>query len=524
MAQAQGKIEINKLYGGWGDTFASSITALETGPNQYTKSYAIAMNRLGFEGHIAPGFSFSFLTDASVVVSTLPLNGSVDRGGTAYVVQANGNVVFFDPLNATSIAPLDRFFVTGTTSTSTNQGNDLVIYSYNNTAVNPPLTTGEDDYIFWSWDRAAGGADVAKRIRGDGFGGFTANYLTGLANQVGGTALIGNVPHPLLVGQDNNLYIGNGRYLASHDPLGTTVNYKALDLKPGWIITALSVYQSYIAILAYKASGFATSLSKSETKLFFWDGFSPSWNFEYYVRDNFASNLLYDGSDLFVFSQGRNSTTKLKKFNGSGFDTLFENATIGTAPFIGGSDLWLNHLTWVGSGGIYVNGYGSPSETYEKGFHQLGAYPSGAAGLCKQFIQNSLFIGYLDNTSYRIGKVELAGYVTDATFTSQLYTLPTRATITDIKVYFSQFGTGASVQLALIPDYETASFGGTYDLLNTQIDYATYGAIRYFPIVKTIDNINSFRLALKFNHATTAATAAIIRKIEINYLYETENI
>jgi hypothetical protein len=514
MTPQPGKIIIENLFGGWADTFQGGPVVVEGEDNQYTKGANMALNRPGFEGHLAPGYTLTALTDASTNVTALPLNGVVDSAGNTTVVLANGRVVNF-PIVSQIISTTDAHTPTGAAASVYS---DIVIYPKASTS-NPPSTTGVDEYVFWSYETSTYG-DVALRKKSSGV--YTDAYLTTLGTQTNGTALVVSVPHPMLVGQDNNLYIGNGRFLASHDPTTAIVNYQALDLKPGWTVSALSNYQNYIAILAYKASIDGSGFSKSEAKMFLWDGFSPSWNFEYYVRDNYASNILYDGTELFVISQGRNQTTKLKHFNGSGFDTWFENSTgaIFNSPYIGGSDLFLNHIFWTPQAGNGLNCYGSPSEKYPKGFHRVEA---NAAGMVKNLGTNQLFVG--SNTSgFTINVVNLNGYAANntATWTSKLYKLPTNSTVTAIKFYHSQFGNNAQYVAAFGRDYETVAFSG--DQLIANVTGTTTTTTYYAQASKTYDNVNSFRIQLSWTHANATDTAAIIRRIEVDYNQDEGNI
>lgn len=519
MAQ-QGKdtIVIEKLFGGWGDTFSSTTPVIETLPTQYSKSSAVSFARLGYEGHLAPGMTFTNVTDGSTVVTALPLNAVVDSAGNGYFVLNDGHLVFYD-LNTTpaSIPGTNSNIPTGVTS---GIYSDIALYPVAATS-DPPSSVGVDEWIFWTWETNTYG-DMARRKKSDVAGTFTSNYLTGLLTQTGGTAMVHAVPHPILVGQDNNVYIGNGRFLASHDPRTAVVNYQALDLKPGWTMSALSNYQNYIAILAYKASTSLTGFLKSETKVFFWDGFSPSWNFDYYVRDNYAGNMLYDGTDLYVISYGRNSTTKLKKFNGSGFDPEFENPGIGQSTGIGGSDLYLNHITWGNGGNLFA--HGSPSDRYEKGFHWWAQPGSSATGMVKNLRNNDLYVGRNTNNGYAIAiSNTTTGFEnTAAEFVSQLYSLPTNSSITAIKFYLSRFDSGASFKYSLIQNYASSTYSASDAVLTETIDYATYPGETYIIRKKSLPNVNSFRFQVLWNGTTDAA--AIIRKIEIEYQVDLNNL
>lgn len=510
LQQGKQTITIENLTGGWAyDLSGSNSAAVKGADDQYSKSSQIALFRPGQEGNIAPGLVFSTVTDAQSKVNGLALAGDVDSSGNAFcLLQGSGTcgIVWFD---VTSPSIGSNFHgIAGTTTVSAANGDILNYYQQTGTT-----TIATEEYVYYSYENGTVG-DVGRRVKSST--AFSDNYLTSLAVQSNGAGLYRGVPHPLIFGKNEVLYVGNGRYLASHDPTTTTVNYQAFDLKPGFIVVDTDLYQNYIAILAYRGSTNTNGTTKGECKLFLWDGFSPSWNFEYPLRDFKASALLNDGDNLYAFTSGRNNTTKKWKFNGSGFDDpLVESAQIGSAPGKGGVDLYYNNIVWGEDAGGRIL-------SYNQGLHSVGALTS--VGMVKTFYQNTLFVGDNNSGTYTIQySTPSTGYALQSFLRSVLYELPTNSTLTCIKVYFSQFGTGASVTFSLFKDYNTTSVGGPNDLLNTTLDFTTYGAITYYPIQKTIDNINSFYLFLLFNHASTSNTAAIVRRIEIEYEYDLNN-
>lgn len=514
LEQGKATIVIEKPYGGIGNTFNPvNYPVIETTPTQYSRGSSVSLSRLGYEGHIAQGYTFTDVVDGSTVVNGLPLNAVVDSAGFGYFVLDTGRLVYYDLSN--SSIPGTKADPTGVTSGTYS---DVALYPYQ-TGTSPVNTT--DEYVFWSWETNTYG-DVALMKKSNRTG-FTSNYLTAAAG-TNGTALVHGVPHPILVGQDSNVYIGNGRYLASFDPTaGTvTVNYQALDLKPGWTISALSQYQNYIAILGYKQSTSLTGYYKSDTKVFFWDGFSPTWNFEYAVRDNYAGNMYYDGVDLHVISYGRNSTGKLKKFNGSGFETIFESPVVGGLPGIGGSESYLNHLVWGSSGNLFA--HGAPSDRQESGFHFWAQPGTSRTGMVKNLVGQDLYLGRNTNSGFAISiSNTLTGFDnTSAEFFSQLYVLPTNSTITCLKFYLSKFDSGSSFQYSVVKDYNASTYTASDNVLAGTIDYATYPAQFYIPIKKNLTNVTSFRLQVRWNG--TINTAAIIRKIEVEYQIDQNNI
>src|ERR1044072_935172 len=96
MTQRKDTIILKDFSGGWGHDFSQSNSAsFEVGKNQYARSTGISFFRPGFEGHIAPGESYTALTDSGSRVNALPLNGVVASNGESFVILRNCRLVRF---------------------------------------------------------------------------------------------------------------------------------------------------------------------------------------------------------------------------------------------------------------------------------------------------------------------------------------------------------------------------------------------------------------------------------------------
>lgn len=137
------------------------------------------------------------------------------------------------------------------------------------------------------WKRTTGGTwsqekDLSSRICGlTKYNGYyyaaTSNTLyrattiAGLASWQTWTGdYVDTEYHPMLVSDDNNLYIGAGLYLSKVSTAGT-YTADALDLPPGWRIRGLAPHDVGLVIGAWKGT------SKNEGRIFPWDGLSTSF-------------------------------------------------------------------------------------------------------------------------------------------------------------------------------------------------------------------------------------------------------
>lgn len=545
MAQNKGVITIQKPYLGWTPSLTSSGHVLESTTGitsqllvaypspefqDYSYSYAISPNIPGYEGDIAAGPQFTNVTDNSGVsggvINGLALNAVTAPDGNCYVLLDSNRYVMLNL--STKIISSGNYNSVGSAvgihaghSGFTTVNGDIAIY--------PVTFNGFTNYrTYATWDDGTD-ADIAQ-LSGNTV--VAANYYTGTLS---GSALVAGVPHPILTAMniDKNVYFGNGSNLGMFNPITPAHTDQALILPAGWIINGLATYGDYIAIIAYRMNNFSSNqnpLANSQTKLYLWDGYSPVPNFQYDIQDNFVSNIFNDGKDLYVITYGRNATVKLKQFNGQSFDILWESAIIGgfpggttsPNPCFGGMDLWLNHIVWSSNSRELINGYGSPSAQYPKGFHNLTAQ-GGTNGMCKNLYGNTLFIGNKDiNSHYTIKYSDLTTSTVGATFMSSLYPLPTNSAITYVKLYASYWPSANSfVNVAIVKDYNGISFGEATDLLNWQPSGSANQS--YFSKSITIDNVNSFYLSIYFG-GEVANQMPIIRKIEVGFSYDDDNI
>ena len=546
MAQQKGTIIIEHPYYGWITTMQSGgITHGLEGPfvyaesysgyQQYTGSVAMMPNRPGYEGHLAPAPAFTAATDGSSVVNGLAINSVIESDGQCYVALDSNRYVTLSSLSAPAVSQtvygtvgLMVGYHSGHTMPTTVNGDVAGFPAVIGSTV---AYSGGTAYAYFSWEDNTDG-DIAQYCGTSG----TSNYYTG----IGGVALTNNLPHPLFNFGDKFIYCGNGQTLIQFSPSLGTFNNQALILPPQWVIQHIVQYQNFIAIAAWKANNPITTNStimpsdKGQTALFLWDGFSGTFNFQYDIQDFYVSNLFYDGTNLYAITFGRNGTVKLKQFNGQSFDILFESANIGNTPggtnsitpCFGALDIWLNQLTWTTAGGGNINMYGSAdAENLPPGFHQVGTVNANN-GMAKNLYGNTLFVGNrVNSSSYKILYSDFTKFDNQGDkFFSGFHALPTNSTIDYVKMYFSQWGTGAAMLASIYKDYTLIGSSGG-DQLNWQPTWLTQGTnVSYAYISRSIKNVNGFYMGLQWNHANLTDTAAIIRKVEIGYNWDDDNI
>ena len=164
------------------------------------------------------------------------------------------------------------------------------IYRFNSTAVtnsgdwphtiDKAVVTSEDGedicyyntYIYYSYNHSGTLGDIGRYKSGS----FDDDYMSTVPTDA--TTLVGSVPHPMVVGGNDILYIGNGRYVASYNYSTTTFVNQALDLPADEIITSLVFENNRLYIIT--RNGGTTATAYNEGSIYLWDTTSSSWEYQ----------------------------------------------------------------------------------------------------------------------------------------------------------------------------------------------------------------------------------------------------
>jgi hypothetical protein len=165
-------------------------------------------------------------------------------------------------------------------------------------------------------------------------------------------------------------------------------------------------------------------------------------------------------------------------------------------------------LHFLGSSNLSINQWSG------KGFHNIGNYGYSNLGFLKNL--DNAYIGLdLSAGLYRIAAFNdhlspaTITYAVNAVFKDQLRVLGYHGRLVALKLYFSQFGSGASLKVSLFKGQDTAT-----DLLNRTITFSNGNNYDSVTIPLNII-LDSFWVEFLFNHAHINDVAAIIRKAEI---------
>lgn len=484
---------------------------------QYTYGKAISLFRPEMLGHIAPGHIFSSVTDSGGFVNQLALNGDVDSNSQAWMVLANMRLVEMNPATPATSAKFDP------TMSGAHSGHTLVASNNPDVLVLKDLASVPLEYALWTVEDNTD-ADIAI-IKTDGTGENDA-FFSGLS---GSGVLTKGVPLKLCIGPDGDIYCTNGSYGAQIDITGAiasaTGNPKKLNFGPGWVTTGVCTWKGYVVFIGSKQIGSFEGLVRGATRVWMYNTTDSNYTTSYDIPDNFANGIFSDGVNLWALTNGRNNSSKVWNFNGNDFIKKAETTrvSVSSTPVQGNMEIYQDSLciaTVEGSSqGIFMR-------LFNEGLHNDtvfsdGTFEASAVGMLKNLSQGQLFCGvsFGSPSTYKIYyQASFSQYYTPADFRTRLIEIGVNATIQEFRIYFSQFGTGASLLLSLMRGYDTIGIGSGNDILKKTISFAAQGALKGYRWRQNIPNVSSFYMNLRFNHASVTNTAAIVERIEIDWI------
>jgi len=519
-------ITIERPFGGWaaqknipgqGNSFPVEAPTPKDQPEQYSLSSFVNLYRANFEGHLAPGECFNFqLTDSGGKVNQLPV--AATTLGTNFGILANNRVVTFTNQAVGQVNLWDTSGHGGHSAASANTNGDIVS--------NIDLTVSSNlGYVFYSWEDATDGdiGIITQAVTGGAFT-QTAAWFSALG---GGAALQAGVPKKLGFGTDGRLYCLNGQYIAMADWItgnnhfaNATANAQKLNLGNGYVANSWCPFQNYMVVIGNKSADAYGTAQYTRTRVWFWDYASANPNFVFDLEDFNGLRVWVDTSgNLNAITAGKDGMTTKWIYNGSTFVQQFQasTASIGS-PLHNQLDLYNGNTHFMGSNSV--------NQWDGTGFHNaLGSVvvnnspnPVLAFGFLKNI--DTLYTG-IQLTSNQTGYSSAYGiwslvniaadttYALNAKFYDQLRVLGYHGRAVAMRLYFSQFGTGAGFKASFFQGYDTAT-----DLLNRTITYSSGNNYNVVTIPMNIV-LDSFWTLFTWTHTSPTAIAAVLRKAEI---------
>jgi hypothetical protein len=513
-------ITIEKPFGGWGaqknTPGSGSQYPIEATDSEYSLSSFINLYRSNTEGYLAPGECFQYqLTDSNSRVTQLPVAAaSLDVN---YAVLADNRVVQFTSSSVSATNYWDTAGHGGHSSQSSNSSDNDIVTAID-LAVSPNL-----GYVFYSWEDATDGdiGVITHNVTGGSYS-QTYNWFSGLS---GSGALQAGVPRKMKIGTDGNLYCTNGQYIAQAVLVGNifgsaTGSAQKLNLGNSYVAASLIPFQSYLIIIGNLTADSYAVAQFPRVRIWFWDYADANPNFVFDLDDYSGLSVIVDqDGTLNAITAGKDSMTTTWVYNGSTFQKKFQASTTSiSSPTHSQVDIFNGNVHFMGSNS--VNQWDGNGFHNALGYLNLNNLPNPVLGV--GFLKNidTLYAGF-HITSAQSGYsnvygiwslIDLSNHITyapNAYFYDKLRVLGYRGRVVAIRLYFAQFGTGASFKVSMYNGYDTAT-----DLVARTITYSS--GTDYNCVVIPINFIlDSLWCAFLWNHSSVTATAAILRKAEI---------
>ena len=317
-------------------------------------------------GSLSPGFNPISVPNATVIQNFL--RQGVVNGDYLYVIE-NGPRIQRVSMNLITFPVTTPAFHTisahgGHTDVV---GNDMTLYTANVSGT-PTLCA------FYSWNDNTDW-DVGRYT----FSAFDDDFMTTVP---AGTLLSGattptlasgqSSTHPLAVGHDDVLYIGDNSYVHAYDGnQGTngTFAIEALKLPSGFRVTAMCKLQPYyMAVFAFRPSSFngtgsGSSYQYGESICALWNYVDQDPEVVIDLADNYVSEAIAYKSTVVCFTQGRlpdisadSLMSKVQIYNGSNFDVV--TSFHGDVPIRGGAEVAGDIIRWNSRG--VMHSWGTP--------------------------------------------------------------------------------------------------------------------------------------------------------------------
>ena len=504
-------------------TFTTSTVANQKGNKELAA--AKAMNPFRAFGYAYPGALPTDVTNVSEV-SEQALKG-LGYSDAAYIITAGAKIQKLTLASDTLTASFKTISAHGGHASVV--GNDIAIY-------NAKVGGTSARKLFYSWsdntDWDVGVFDFSATFDDDFLStapatplGASGSYLT---DGVG-------YPHPLIVGEDDILYIGDRNFIHALDGQNSADNDgkffpAVLTLPGGFIITSFAKVPLGLMIFGYhinpQGAG-STYIYKGKAVAFLWDYVSLDITASYDLNDNFVSEAFQYRGTVGCFTQGASkdpsSSTKLSKlqlFNGSIFETV--QTFIGNVPVRGGVDIVGDSITWNSQGVLYS--HGSPLFGVSSGLNKLSEGGGTTSGMLATLYQDKQYMS--SGTTTAGGLQVIQPFPNNYFATSQLATplveppFPPdqRGRVRAVKVHYATSTTSASsrgVSVLLRPNA-----GSNSTVINADTDIGATELIatrRLDASGSALPGFDSIKLILQWDAGNGTTDAPGISKVECFY-------
>ncbi len=508
---------------------ASAVTTLIKGALDFAASsdltYGVGGDRLySFSSTtVTSGVSFPHTIDKATVTGESGEDVGLYKGRLYYTYNhtnsVGGSTTQFDITNPSATTFRYTYDTTGTdpliTAITFPVGSQVTINIANATAGNNgTFTITGSGANYFEIDNPAGVAETDKTMGAGSLvvlAGDIGKYdiVTTFDDDWGSTvpsgmgSLVGGVPHQIIVGGNDTMYISNGRYVTSYD--GTTLIPQALDLPVGSVIQSIQWMSDRIWIAANRTN--LTGSNKNAASVFIWDGTTDSWESEIKLMGTVGGMHVKNGV-MYIYYLDITSTGgyKLAYIQGAGVTDL-ANFTGGLPAFYQITD-YKDFILWNSNGDLWA--YGSGDKDLPVRLFQIadGGYSTVGCVICPF---GTPIVASNQSSSYKLAK--FSGYDVNSMWKSTIFDITQdtkNSGIDSVRVNFEELESGARVDWRLVNNqgvtvYPKPDSGNTAEV----ISFSKMGAdtTAYYPLNGL--NAENFRVEFDYTNGSTSSTVKI---------------
>jgi hypothetical protein len=288
-------------------------------------------------GYLEPGFNATDVTNmASITDNAIIRNiATPNTGEFAYGIE--NSTKLHQLTSNTGAVNATPHTITAHGGHTGVEGSDVVAYSI-----------GGTEYIFYSWNDDTDG-DVGRYNLGTWTtaGNFDDDYMSTVPT--GAAALTSGVPHPMIVGSDDILYIGNGSEIVAYDGPNDTAATLAFKVPDGYTITSFSKTANHLVVFCSTRTSYTAEQGQSYA--FFWDYASEDADYKYDLNCNYVNGAFSYKGTVGVFGvrpSFASNRSFIMLYNGSQFETVASFPQ--KIPGHGGVDIIDNQIVFNAGG------------------------------------------------------------------------------------------------------------------------------------------------------------------------------
>ena len=329
-------------------------------------------------------------------------------------------------------------------------------------------------------------------------------------------------PHPMLVGDDDILYIGDGNIVKSIDGSTPEGNESALDLPVGFVIRSFSkLSNNTLVIFADQNTGNETGKAQA----FFWDYSSPSFYAVYDLDGTTVGGAKEYLGSVAVITKGLSTDLEegdrdlhLLFFNGSRFESL-GTIEAGAVPTTGGIEVNGNYLIFNSSGKIYS--FGTPFYGINAGLMNIQDLGGALSGAVVRSHKDRIIASSGSSSSYQLELLTGGGSGKGTFYTTHaepVNTLLSQSRIKAVRVEFlTAIGSATSRRLDLLLINEMGLEIKVFKNLDEILTAKRYKIFQHKSFASTgFRNFQSLQLYACW-HGGSSGAAPIIRRVLVEY-------